>query len=144
MYPSVVFSTLPIQEYRCPPPSTLRACASWRQCSNSLLILRFTEQVESLLFFVSFWPFSFCFLVIPDYERTAPIYFLDLYLLIIQLFSLSFSVFCGSISSLLWRFGVWNIWNMLPGTWASRGYFYLMGVCKVDIYIVIVSLARIK
>lgn len=68
-------------------PSALRACASWRQYSNSLLIwgLPSKRNPPCFCFFLAF----LYFLVIPDYERMAPIHFLDLYLLIIQLFSLS-------------------------------------------------------
>lgn len=71
-------------------PSALRACASWRQCSNSLSILGLPskQNPSCLCFFLAF----LYFLVIPDYERMAPVYFLDLYLLIIQIFLLSFSV----------------------------------------------------
>lgn len=77
---------------------------------------------------ISFLPFLYV-LVIPDYERMAPIYFLDLYLLIIQLCSLYFCLCflclfaCVLLSFLLWR--LVGGWSKLPGNWATRGYLYL-------------------
>lgn len=119
-------------------PSALWACASWRQRYNSCLVFGFTKQAESLLFLVFFA--ILYFLVIPDYERMALLFSGSVFVNNPTLFTLipRFFFFFSLRFQYYFCFSVWTVHGtncQILGLLLVT--FILLGVSKVEIYIVI-------
>lgn len=121
-------STLPFQEYRCPPPSE-----PVHRGVNALILSRFWVYQASRIPLVFVFLFFGLSLLSCDTRLWAHGTYLFSGSVFVNnptlfTFLLCFLfLFWVSISFLLWRLD--GAWNMMPDTWASRGY-----VCKAGIY----------